>query len=103
MIWVTSHSRIFGQPGYLSGFSLREDGLPSDFLFQVKTPNSGGRSLNVAACPFAENVVALTESEKGSVSVWKYNGTSAQMLASVDIVDSKQPNKGCCSDVAWLD
>jgi carboxy-cis,cis-muconate cyclase len=103
MIWVTSHSRIIGQPGYLSGFSLREDGLPSDFLFRVKTPSSGGKSLNLAACPFNENLVAMTESEKGSVSVWKYNGTTAQQLASVDIVDANEPNKGCCSDVAWLD
>jgi len=103
MIWVTAHSRVLGQPGYLTGFSLREDGLPSDMLFQVKTPSSGGKSLNVAACPFSENMVALAESEKGSVSVWKYNGTTAMQMASVDIVDANSPNGGCCSDVAWVD
>jgi carboxy-cis,cis-muconate cyclase len=104
MIWVTSHSRVVGVPGYLSGFSLREDGLPSDFLFQIKTRNSGGRSLNMAASPFNENLVAVTESEWGSVGVYRYNGTSAQMVASVDIVDSPgRANGGCCSDAVWLD
>jgi carboxy-cis,cis-muconate cyclase len=104
MMWVTAHSRIIGQPGYLTGFSLTESGLPKEEIFQVKTPNSGGKSLNVAACPFSETIVALTESEKGSVSVWKYNGTTAAQVASVDIIDSVGgSNAGCCSDVQWLD
>ncbi|KAE9961401.1 hypothetical protein BLS_002188 [Venturia inaequalis] len=104
MIWVTSHSRIIGQQGYLSGFSLREDGLPLPFSFQIKTRNSGGKSLNVAASPFNENMVAVTESERGSVSIYKFNGTTAQMMASVDIVDNLgKANGGCCSDAVWLD
>lgn len=105
MMYVTAHSRVVGQPGYLSGFSLTESGLPSAEVFQVKTPNSGGKSLNVAASPFSETLVALTESEKGSVSVWRFNGTTASMLATVDIVDAPGgvADKGCCSDVQWLD
>jgi hypothetical protein len=105
MIWVTAHSRIVGQPGYLSGFSLSETGLPTELLFQIKTPTSGGKSLNVAACPFSENTVALAESEKGSVSVWQYKAgaATAVQLASVDIVDATESNKGCCSDVQWID
>jgi len=52
----------------------------------------------------SETIVALTESEKGSVSVWRYNGTTASVVASVDIVDAiGGSNRGCCSDVQWLD
>lgn len=104
-MYVTAHSRILGQPGYMTGYSLTEGGLPREEVFQVKTPNSGGKSLNVAAAPFSETLVALTESEKGSVSVWKFNGTRMGMVASVDIVDAigGRVNWGCCSDVVWLD
>ncbi|KAF2427194.1 3-carboxy-cis,cis-mucoante lactonizing enzyme [Tothia fuscella] len=103
ILWVTAHSRTIGQSGYLSGFRLDENGLPLELLFQVTTPNSGGKALNVASSPFAESTVALTESEKGSVSVWQYKNATAVQLASVDIVDAQGPNGGCCSDVQWLD
>ncbi|TLD31724.1 4-aminobutyrate aminotransferase [Venturia nashicola] len=67
ILWATSHSRIIGQQGYLSGFSLREDGLPINPLFRIKTRNSGGKSLNVAASPFKEGLVAVAESYERSI------------------------------------
>ncbi|KAF2397133.1 3-carboxy-cis,cis-mucoante lactonizing enzyme [Trichodelitschia bisporula] len=104
MLWASSRSRVAGTPGYLSGYSLSESGIPIRALFQVPTATSGGKSNNVAACPFSENMVALTESERGSVSIWKYNGIDAQQVASVNISDSAAvPNKGCCSEAVWLD
>jgi hypothetical protein len=87
----------------MSGFSVGESGMIRDAIFQVPTPTSGGRSNNIVACPFSENAVALTEAEQGSVSVWKYVNGTARSVVSVSIVDSKLPNKGCCSDAVWLD
>jgi carboxy-cis,cis-muconate cyclase len=91
------------KPGYLTGFRLQEDGQIIDQIFQVNTPTGGGKSNNLAACPFAENTVALTESEKGSVSLWRYDNVAVKEIASVQIQDAKGPNKGCCSEAVWLD
>jgi carboxy-cis,cis-muconate cyclase len=103
ILWATSHSRTTGNPGYITGFELTETGMIYKTIFQVPTPTSGGRSNNVVACPTAENVIALTEAEQGSVSIWKYVNGTAHNVASVAIKDSTSPNTGCCSDAVWLD
>jgi len=103
ILWATSHSRVPGQSGYITGYSLGETGAVYNPLFQVPTPTSGGRSNNVVACPWSENVVALTESEKGSVSIWRYANQTAKEVAKLDIQDATQPGWGCCSDAVWLD
>ena len=102
ILWATSHSHTTGQPGYLSGFELSENGMITRPVFQVPTPTSGGRSNNVVSSPFSENAVALTEAELGSVSIWKYVNGTALSVASVAIKDSTLPNSGCCSDAVWL-
>jgi len=103
ILWVSAHSRVAGKPGYMTGFKLREDGWVDSTLFQVATPTGGGRSNNIASCPFAENLIALTESDQGSVSVWRYANGNASEVASVKIKDAAEPDKGCCSEAVWLD
>lgn len=84
----------------MTAFSLSEVGGINEQLWQMKTPTSGGRSLNVAACPWSEKLVALTESEKGSVTVWQSEKGGAIQIANVGIGDGKG---SCCSDVVWVD
>jgi carboxy-cis,cis-muconate cyclase len=103
ILWTTSRSRMAGKPGYLTGFKLGESGAVYEMLFQVETPTSGGKSNNVIACPWSENVVALTESEKGSLSIWRYGNGTVKQLVSADIQDTQRPGSGCCSDAVWLD
>jgi carboxy-cis,cis-muconate cyclase len=102
-LWATSRSRVAGKPGFISGFSLQEDGIILGQLFQVPTPTGGGTSNIVVSNPFSDNLMALTEAEKGSVSLWKYVNRTARVVASVNIGDSGAPVNGCCSDVVWLD
>lgn len=102
VLWATTYSRKPGKSGYMTGFKVQENGIVADRLFQVNTPTAGGRSNNMASCPFAENLIALTESDQGNVSVWKYDNGTAKEIASVKIQDS-QPNRGCCSEAVWFD
>jgi carboxy-cis,cis-muconate cyclase len=103
ILWATAHARAAGRPGYMTGFKLREDGWIEGTLFQVTTPTGGGKSNNLASCPFAENLIALTESDVGSVSVWRYAEGTAKEIVNLPIKDAALPNKGCCSEAVWLD
>jgi hypothetical protein len=78
LLWATSYSHNSSLPGYLSAFRINELGYVSDKLLQVPTPTSGGKSNNVAACPFQENLVALAEAENGTISIWRYVPGPAQ-------------------------
>ncbi|KAF2671897.1 3-carboxy-cis,cis-mucoante lactonizing enzyme [Microthyrium microscopicum] len=103
VLWATTSSKVGGKPGFITGFRLQEDGQIIDQIFQVNTPTGGGKSNNLAASPFADNMVALTESERGSVSLWRYDNVNVKQIASVQIHDAGAPNKGCCSEAVWLD
>jgi len=102
ILWAAAYSRTKGKSGYMTGYKLREDGWIEKTLFQVETPTSGGRSNHISSCPSSENLLALSESDKGSVSVWKYANDTATEVANLKIGDASG-NKGCCSEAVWLD
>jgi hypothetical protein len=87
----------------MTGFKLGESGAVYEMLFQVPTPTSGGKSNNIIGSPWSENVVALVESEKGSLSIWRYANNTAKMMVSTEIKDTQRLGQGCCSDAVWFD
>jgi hypothetical protein len=102
ILWASARARNSGKPGYLTGYKLRDDGWIEGKIFQVATATSGGRANNLAASPFAEDLVVLAESEEGSISMYQYAGGTAKSVARLVIKDAKS-NGGCCSEAVWLD
>jgi hypothetical protein len=77
------------EPGFLTAIQLtategsapsnprpgaREAGYPLQILLQVSTSTSGGRSNSITPAHWANEYVVLTDSEKGLVQVWRFDG-----------------------------
>lgn len=74
-------------------------------LFQAKTTTSGGRGNLVSAAPWHEGVVALSESQNGTITLlkWEKQDRRLRQLAQVGIHDGRYEGSGCCGEVAWVD
>ncbi|KAI9663814.1 MAG: hypothetical protein M1821_007304 [Bathelium mastoideum] len=99
-LWATSRSRSENSTGYISAFSLSGSGSIKSQNFLLPTTSSGGTANSVATAFFSDEWVALTDSSEGFVQIWKLdtNGTSAEVVAQVDIDDG-----GCCANAIWYD
>lgn len=97
-IWATSRSYRSNYPGYISAFSLSETGDIISQLFLTPTIASGGMANAVAPSTFSDEFVALTDSEKGFVQIWRCTGGTAEVVATLDLQDG-----GCCANAVWYD
>ncbi|KAI9740616.1 MAG: hypothetical protein M1834_005197 [Cirrosporium novae-zelandiae] len=104
-LWATSRARETSGKGYISVFSLSEDGAVEKQLLLEKTSSSGGTANSVAPAGFSDEWAALTDSSTGFVQVWRLGGNAtgsgvqaAEPVARVNITEG-----GCCANVLWYD
>lgn len=96
-LWATSRARATTSPGYISAFTLAEDGTIEKQLFLNETTSSGGAANSVAPSDFTDQWVALTDSATGFVEIWELeDGNATKMVAHLDIADG-----GCCANAVW--
>ena len=94
-----------GSPGYVSAFTLLEDGSISSQDFILPTTTGGGGANQVLPAPFDDNYFVIIDSSVGFVEMWKRNesGTGAAVVAHLHLKDSAQSVlAGCCSNAVWL-
>ncbi|KAJ5540410.1 hypothetical protein N7494_005486 [Penicillium frequentans] len=97
-IWATTRSTRSNHTGYISAFEASSDGDILSQLFLDPTTTSGAMSNAVAPSTFSDNFVALTDSEKGFVQIWKFVNGSTEVVATLNLQDG-----GCCANAVWLD
>jgi carboxy-cis,cis-muconate cyclase len=85
-------------PGYLSGFTLNEDGSIASQDFIIHTSTGGGGANQVAPSPFDDNIFVMVDNEIGFIEIWKRydNKTGAEALVRATLQDG-----GCCSNAVW--
>lgn len=86
-------------PGFLSAFSLNDNGSVNEKLFTVPTTTGGGLANFVSPAYFDDQWVAVAEATNHSVSIWKFNAAnkSAEIVATWYSV----PEGVCCANVVW--
>lgn len=102
-LWATTRGRSSGTLGYISAFTLTDDGAIADQNLVVETSTSGGAANAVAPSPFSDRFVALTDSEVGFVEIWELaaNASTATMIAHLDMIDNSS-GPGCCANAVWV-
>ncbi|KAJ5964107.1 uncharacterized protein N7479_003983 [Penicillium vulpinum] len=97
-IWATSRSHRSSYPGYISAFSISETGDILSQLFLTPTTTSGGMANAVAPSTSSDEFVAITDSEKGLIQIWRFTGRRTEVVATLDLRDG-----GCCANAFWYD
>jgi carboxy-cis,cis-muconate cyclase len=107
VLYATTRGSFFspGSPGYVSAFTLLEDGSISSQDFILPTTTGGGGANQVLPAPFDDNYFAIIDSSVGFVEMWKRNGSGsgAAVVAHLSLTDGAQSSMGgCCSNAVWL-
>lgn len=106
-LYASSRARETNSTGYISAYELSSDGRIAQQLLLQPTTTSGGSANALAAAPWADSYVALTDTQERFVQIWKLerNATSAggmaveaKVVGRVDVEDG-----GCCANAVWLD
>ena len=87
VLYTSTRSRDATQPGFISGWSLTEDGDIDRGLFVVPTPEAGGTSNILTTSPWddaSKNMLILTDQDTGFVAL--YNLTEDNSLELLDRV-----------------
>lgn len=97
-LWATNRVRTDNSTGYISAFTLDDDGAIVKQNFLIPTTSNGGAANSVAPSPFSDRFAALTDSSVGFVEIWELadDGSSASVVAHLDLVDG-----GCCANAVW--
>ena len=97
-LWATNRGRQEGTKGFISAFRLGEEGQIEEQLFLKETATSGGSANAVTPAPFGDEWLALTDTEKGLVQIWRFDavGISVEVVAEVGI-----PVGRCCANAVW--
>lgn len=96
-LWATSRSHTTDAVGYISAFTLSDEGVIGKQLFLNETTTSGGTSNSVAPSEFSDQWVALTDSAEGFVEIWELvDGNATKIVAHLDLADG-----GCCANAVW--
>lgn len=98
-LWASNRARDANATGYISAFSLDEQGAILKQNFLIPTTSSGGISNILSPSPCTDKYVVLTSNSTGFVEVWELadDGNSASVVAHLDIDDGG----GCCSNALW--
>jgi len=101
-LWATNRARVSGTKGYISAFSVSESGKIEKQLFLKETTTSGGGSNIVTPLPgkVGEEFVALTDTEKGFVQIWRLTDEKND---AVVVAEQAIPAGRCCANVVWYD
>ncbi|KAI1434870.1 Lactonase, 7-bladed beta-propeller-domain-containing protein [Xylaria sp. CBS 124048] len=95
-LWATNRACESRGKGYISVFEMAATGKIARQISLRQTDTSGGLANSVAACPFDEELAALTDSSRGFVQIWH---VEEGVVAQLDIRDGG----GCCANAVWLD
>jgi carboxy-cis,cis-muconate cyclase len=108
-LWATTRARDRDGQGYISAFSLADDGDVEKQLLLVPTTSSGGVANAVTPSDFDDRFVAITDNSEGFVEIWALeNGEkkcpSARPVARIELADqgNERYKSGCCANVVWL-
>ncbi|KAL1741528.1 3-carboxy-cis cis-mucoante lactonizing enzyme [Schizophyllum fasciatum] len=105
VLYTATRSRGASQPGFISGYSLTEDGDVEKDLFVVPTPEAGGTSNILTTSPWedaSKNMLILTDQDTGFVAL--YNLTSHGSARILELLDRVNiTGSSCCSGSIWLD
>lgn len=87
--------------GYVSGFTLNQDGTIASQDWIVATTTGGGGSNQVVPSLFDDSYFAVVDASVGFVEVWKRfdNNTGAAVVAHLDLVDGTEGVQ--CSTAIW--
>lgn len=99
-LWASTRGR--SSNGFIAAYALADDGAIEKQKFLLETSSGGGAANAVAPSPFSDRFVAITDSDTGFVEIWEMseNGTSAAVVAHLDVVDSTT-GSGCCANAVW--
>jgi len=99
-LWATNRGRQAGTKGFISAFRLGDSGEIERQLFLMETTTSGGSANAVTPAPFGDEWVALTDTEKGLVQIWRFDVVKeeVEVVAEVGI-----PVGRCCANAVWYD
>ena len=110
-LWATARAKTNQTTGFISVFSLAEDGAILRRMFRVPTTTLGGWANAIAPAPWSDEYAVMTDYPLGYVQVWKLEGgrertedgggrvreyTGAKPVARVDVGDG-----GCCANAIW--
>jgi len=106
-LWATTRAKANSTYySYISGFLLDGDGFITKKMFTVPTTRTGGTNNAITPAPWDDEVVALADSPRGFVQLWRMKGgkdngngmeyNNAEPMATLDIADG-----GCCTNVLW--
>ncbi|KAH7323491.1 carboxy-cis,cis-muconate cyclase [Rhexocercosporidium sp. MPI-PUGE-AT-0058] len=105
LLWASARAnRDTDYVGYISCFSLAEDGKIKELLFIQPTTTTGGIANQVSPSPFSDDWMALSDFPRGYVEIWQVRnlregeGVTARPVAKVEIGDG-----GCCANSIWYD
>jgi carboxy-cis,cis-muconate cyclase len=101
---TTRGSRSETSKGYLSAFTLNEDGSVARQNYITPTTTGRGGSNQVVPTLFDDRYFAILDSKTGFVEMWKQkeDGTGAAVVARIDLVDKTGAKEGsCCSNAVW--
>jgi carboxy-cis,cis-muconate cyclase len=102
LMWASNRGRRADIKGWLAVYTLAADGHILQQAWTGQTKTSGGLANAVSPAPWSDGFVALTDSEKGFVQIWKLDegptgdAFNLGLVAQVDISDG-----GCCANVIW--
>ncbi|KAJ6465794.1 3-carboxy-cis cis-mucoante lactonizing enzyme [Mycena sanguinolenta] len=100
-LYASTRSKVEGFTGFMSAWSLANDGSISDTLFTVPTPANGGTSNIISVSPWSDaskNMLILTDEDTDFVALYELQGRELVLLDLVNITGTH-----CCSGSVWLD
>lgn len=104
LLWASARAnRDTDHVGYISCFSLHDDGKIKELLFMEPTSTTGGIANQISPAPFSDEWMALSDFPRGYVEIWQVRnpdkgGITARPVARVEIRDG-----GCCANSIWYD
>ncbi|KAL2063145.1 hypothetical protein VTL71DRAFT_6217 [Oculimacula yallundae] len=106
LLWASARAnKDADYVGYISCFSLDENGKIEELLFMEPTSTTGGIANQISPAPFSDEWMALSDFPRGYVEIWQVKNlggeagkVTAKPVAKVDIGDG-----GCCANSIWYD
>ncbi|TRM61230.1 3-carboxy-cis cis-mucoante lactonizing enzyme [Schizophyllum amplum] len=101
-LYTSTRSRDASQPGYISGWSLTEDGDIEADLFVVETPEAGGTPWSDAS----KDMLILTDQDTGFVALYNLTGSTLELVNRVierTHASGSITGTACCAGSVWLD
>ncbi|KAK7722716.1 hypothetical protein SLS57_004921 [Botryosphaeria dothidea] len=86
-LFATTRSNTIGVPGYISAFSLDENGRIERHLFMNPTSSSGGHSNAIAPCPWTDEYIAITDDTVGFIEMYRWQDGFLGRVARCEVTE----------------